>query len=179
MSEQIARDTELRFGQRVRELRRARGWTQADLAQRLAAAGSPMHQSTVAKIESATRPTPVGEVANLAGIFGEPVAGLLGDELDPFTAALATARWDVVGAMGSLAQVMEREAQLRERLTLHVENLRAVEDAARAADPQVPGLAATADLRRRAVQCLRVQDLSVDDVPGLDGRRPGVDTGEV
>ncbi|MCW2651571.1 MAG: hypothetical protein QOE41_4618 [Mycobacterium sp.] len=45
------------FGTTVKDLRRARGWTQEELAKRLTAAGYPMHQTTVAKMESGTRPT--------------------------------------------------------------------------------------------------------------------------
>ena len=60
---------ERRLGLRVRELRTARGWTQKALAQRASALGFTMHRTTVAKVESGTRPTSVAEVAALAAIF--------------------------------------------------------------------------------------------------------------
>lgn len=67
------------FGGRVKDLRQAKGWTQDELARRMTAAGHPMHQTTVAKLESGTRPTNVGEVAALAAIFGMPIATLFDD----------------------------------------------------------------------------------------------------
>jgi transcriptional regulator with XRE-family HTH domain len=57
------------FGERVQALRKARGWTQEDLARQMGNYGFPMHQVTVGKIENAGRPTPVGEVVALAAIF--------------------------------------------------------------------------------------------------------------
>ncbi|MFG3702920.1 multiprotein-bridging factor 1 family protein, partial [Micromonospora sp. NPDC047620] len=39
------------FGRRVRQEREARGWTQADLAERVAALGLHLHPSAIAKIE--------------------------------------------------------------------------------------------------------------------------------
>ncbi len=67
------------FGLRIRSLRRARSWTQDEVAQWMTAAGYPMHQTTVAKIESGSRPTSVGEVDALASIFGKSVASLFTD----------------------------------------------------------------------------------------------------
>jgi transcriptional regulator with XRE-family HTH domain len=63
----------------VRTLRTARGWTQDDLARRLTAAGHPMHQSTLAKLELGTRPTDVAEITEIATIFGIQPAGLFED----------------------------------------------------------------------------------------------------
>lgn len=57
------------FGRRVRELRTAREWTQAELAERMTAAGVQMQQTTVAKIEGGRRRTTVLEVATLADLF--------------------------------------------------------------------------------------------------------------
>lgn len=69
-----------RVGARVRSLRAGRDWTQGDLAKRMATAGYPMHQTTVAKMESGARPTTVNEVAALAFIFGVPPSALLSDD---------------------------------------------------------------------------------------------------
>ena len=68
-NEPLGKDWERRFGRRLKDLRTAKGWTQDDLAKRMTAAGHPMHQTTVAKIESGNRPTPVGEIAALAAIL--------------------------------------------------------------------------------------------------------------
>lgn len=58
-------------------LRVMRDWTQDDLAQRLAAAGYAMHQTTVAKLELGTRPTSIGEILEIAAIFGVTPSELL------------------------------------------------------------------------------------------------------
>lgn len=55
-------------------LREERGWSQADLAERLAEVGFPVHQTTVAKLESGRRPLRVAEVYALALIFRIPAA---------------------------------------------------------------------------------------------------------
>lgn len=73
-----ARRVEQLFGARVKALRQARGLTQEQLGERMTNAGYPMHQTTVAKLESAGRPTSVGEVAVLATLFGVPISSLFG-----------------------------------------------------------------------------------------------------
>lgn len=65
-------DWESIVGSRVRALRTARGWTQAELGKRL-----EMHQTSIAKLEAAGRPIRVNELATLAMIFGVEPASLL------------------------------------------------------------------------------------------------------
>jgi transcriptional regulator with XRE-family HTH domain len=60
------------FGEKVRQWRRARNWSQDDLAHRLRSRGFDMHQTTVAKIERGTRPLRVAEAAAIAFIFRVP-----------------------------------------------------------------------------------------------------------
>lgn len=67
------------FGRRVARLRRLRNLTQEDTARALTSLGRPTHQTTVAKIEKGTRPTPVGEIVALAAVLGVPVAALFGE----------------------------------------------------------------------------------------------------
>lgn len=57
------------FGDNVRRLRKARGWTQGQLADRLREGGIDLHQTTIAKIEGGTRPTVVHEIWTLAAVF--------------------------------------------------------------------------------------------------------------
>lgn len=64
------------FGQNVRRLREKAGVTQAELASVMGSRGYEMHQVTVGKIETARRPTRVGEVAALASIFDVDVNAL-------------------------------------------------------------------------------------------------------
>jgi transcriptional regulator with XRE-family HTH domain len=63
---------ETAFGEKVRQWRRARNWSQEDLAERLRQQGFEMHQTTVAKIERGTRPLRVAEAAAIATIFRVP-----------------------------------------------------------------------------------------------------------
>jgi transcriptional regulator with XRE-family HTH domain len=60
------------FGNKVRQWRRARNWSQDDLAHRLRRHGFDMHQTTVAKIERGSRPLRVAEAAAIAFIFRVP-----------------------------------------------------------------------------------------------------------
>ncbi|WP_024801179.1 helix-turn-helix domain-containing protein [Nocardia sp. BMG51109] len=63
---------EKNYGAQVRGWRRARGWSQDDLADKLNDLGFEMHQTTVAKIERGIRPLRVAEAVALAQIFGVP-----------------------------------------------------------------------------------------------------------
>lgn len=54
------------FGQIVKTLRKAHLWSQDDLARRMSDLGYPMHQTTIAKLESGARPTPIEEMMALA-----------------------------------------------------------------------------------------------------------------
>lgn len=51
---------------RLREARASRLWTQGDLANEMSTIGSPMHRTTIAKIEKAKRPVAVDELVALA-----------------------------------------------------------------------------------------------------------------
>ena len=71
------------LGGRVRSLRRQSGWTQEELAARMTAAGYPMHQTTVTKIEGGSRPTTVEEAFAFGAVLGVPA----GDLVDPGAAS--------------------------------------------------------------------------------------------
>jgi transcriptional regulator with XRE-family HTH domain len=68
---------ETRFGERVRQERESRGWTQAQLAARLADEGIHLHPSAIAKIEDrhADRPRMIrlDEASAFATVFGTTV----------------------------------------------------------------------------------------------------------
>ena len=68
------------FGVKVRELRKARGWTQTKLMDELGLLGIEFTQTIVSKIEGADRPTSVDEVTAIATLFGVTFNTLLGDE---------------------------------------------------------------------------------------------------
>ncbi|MBU3064093.1 helix-turn-helix domain-containing protein [Nocardia sp. NEAU-G5] len=78
------------FGDRTRQWRKARNWSQEDLANRLTDHGFEMHQTTVAKIERGTRPLRVAEAVAIAQIFGVPPLTVFygaGPEDEPMSAS--------------------------------------------------------------------------------------------
>lgn len=62
----------------VRQLRQERGWTQEQLAHELRMAGYDYRQMTISRLETAQRPTSVGELAALSLIFLVPFERLIG-----------------------------------------------------------------------------------------------------
>lgn len=71
---------EERFGQRVRELRTGRGWSQEKLAEEMTVRGFQLHQTQVGKIESGARPVHLGEVHMLADVLGVALTDLIAAE---------------------------------------------------------------------------------------------------
>lgn len=69
-------DVDAVFAERLRALRMAVGTTQAQLAERMTAAGFSMHQTTVAKCEAGDRPVTIGEAVQFARILGVDLAAL-------------------------------------------------------------------------------------------------------
>lgn len=65
-------------GQRVAGLRKAAGWTQGQLAERLSAVlGKPIEPLTVTRMEGDKRPIVVAELVALADVFGIKASELL------------------------------------------------------------------------------------------------------
>ena len=64
------------LGQKVRQLRIERGWTQEQLAEKLNGLGWTMHQTTVAKLEAGARPIRIAEADALALAFGLPIEAM-------------------------------------------------------------------------------------------------------
>lgn len=63
---------ETQFGVKLRDWRKARGWSQARVADELGYRGFEMHQTTVAKIENGTRPLRVAEAVAISDVMGMP-----------------------------------------------------------------------------------------------------------
>jgi transcriptional regulator with XRE-family HTH domain len=97
------------FGRKIWELRKARGWKQEDLARRLTAAGRPMHQTSVARLELGTHPTGIADIAALAAIFEVPAAALLEDDSPE-------ARWRELRVQ--LAEIREERDRLQSQLAV-------------------------------------------------------------
>jgi len=89
-------DLEALAGREFRRLREARGWSQEEVARRLAALGIDWHQTMVSRTEAADRPLRLNEAAALCGVFGIRLEALLTDvpgstaqDLDDLAAARA------------------------------------------------------------------------------------------
>ena len=64
------------LGQKVRQLRTERGWSQEQLAEKLNGLGWAVHQTTIAKLEAGTRPIRIAEADTLAVAFGLPIEAM-------------------------------------------------------------------------------------------------------
>lgn len=65
------------LGNRIQDLRTERGWSQKDLADRLAKEGFHLHQVGISKMERGTRPVRVAELAALATVLRVTIPELL------------------------------------------------------------------------------------------------------
>lgn len=63
---------ERRLCEKFKILRKERGWSQAELSERMAGYGFDLHQTTIAKLEAGTRPLRVAEMYALSHIFQMP-----------------------------------------------------------------------------------------------------------
>ena len=61
----------------VRLLRQGRGWSQQEVAEKMRAYGYQWSQATVTRLESASRPIRLNELADLAILFSVPVTQFL------------------------------------------------------------------------------------------------------
>lgn len=91
VAELLGATTVRAFGEGVRKLRQMKGLSQQALAGAASAAGAPMHQTTITKIESGTRATSLSEAATLAAVLDAPLADLLSGGV-PMGSGVS--RWD-------------------------------------------------------------------------------------
>jgi transcriptional regulator with XRE-family HTH domain len=104
------------FGEKVRQWRRERNWSQEDVADKLRMQGFDMHQTTVAKIERGTRPLRVAEAAAIATLFRvSPLAVFLGPPptltpwpLEQLHDVIASAKNTLDELKGQMARSAER-----------------------------------------------------------------------
>lgn len=115
------------LGRRVKDLRRALGLTQTDLARKLAAYGVTMHQTTVAKLEGGTRPTTVHELLGLVRVLDcEP-----GQLLPPMGPPAADAELQRLTREVELAQVrVDRQEREYEEAVAELARVTQARDAA-------------------------------------------------
>lgn len=72
-----AADAEKMVTRRLAELRNDAHWSQTDLASFMEERGWPWHQQTVGRVEHGQQSLRVGELADLADLFGVPAGDLL------------------------------------------------------------------------------------------------------
>jgi len=65
----------------LRLLRQGRGWSQQDVAEKMQAYGYQWSQATVTRLESASRPIRLNELADLAILYDVPIAQFLEPEI--------------------------------------------------------------------------------------------------
>lgn len=136
----------------VARLREDRGWSQPDLADRLAAAGSPLSTSMLGKLESGTRRVDVDDLVALADVLNVPASALLpgreahaesvsavaaldrADDAGPVEAALA----DDIEALGDLQDMEPTHAAVAFRLARQMDGQRPVACEECGATVQVP-----------------------------------------
>ncbi|MFK5645101.1 helix-turn-helix domain-containing protein [Ornithinimicrobium sp. LYQ121] len=124
----LARQKQL--GDRVKQLRKSRGYTQAELVERLRPYDVEMHSTTLAKLESGGRPTTVHEVWALASVLGCEYTRLLPAPLGPGEdGALAAAKEAVELAQARVDDLDQEYSAAGQALAHAVLELRAAEAA--------------------------------------------------
>ena len=145
-------------GLQARLLRQARGWSQQEVAQKMQAYGYRWSQATVTRLEAASRPIRVNELADLAILFGVPVAEFL-DSGPPA---------DIDAAKREVAGLTKRRAAVTKELELE-HNL-----ATAAAQSEAAAAAELARLNANlAILHQRYPDIweNTQEVPGADDDR--------
>lgn len=136
--EQVLKEASIEFGRRVKELRKAAGLTQAELADRLGRWGKSYHQTTVAKLEAGTRPTTLDELMPLAVALGVSQREFFDD---PSPAARAEqkvreAEHELVRMQEDMVQTFTRLKQIQESIRTAVDVYRRRLVALREFDPR-------------------------------------------
>jgi transcriptional regulator with XRE-family HTH domain len=92
----------------LRLLRQGRGWSQQEVAEKMRAYGYRWSQATVTRLESASRPIRLNELADLAILYGVPTAQFLQSDVPDF---------DDLGALErEITNLTSQRDGLRERL---------------------------------------------------------------
>lgn len=126
MAEQSLDEARRTLGVNVRELRRARGWSQGEVIERLRGYEVHYAQTTMTKLENGQRPTPAEEVWALAQVFDVDYDRLLAPV--PSSGRHDTA-WALARARQRLRSLQRERPHLARRLAeLDVSIMRAEAD---------------------------------------------------
>jgi transcriptional regulator with XRE-family HTH domain len=105
-------------GHELRRLRQVRGWSQEEVARRMAEYGYDWHQTTVGRTETATRPLRLNEAVALAGLFEIPVTRLIAPpnvvDADKLTAQMHATEVRLLEAKAACADARNRAAMAAE-----------------------------------------------------------------
>ena len=108
---------ETRFRERVKDARKDRDWSQADVSKMLRDKGiDSMYPTTVAKVESGERAVRMVEAAAFADLFGVSVDWLLGRDIGPQQDLVFTLQAASQTAQQAAPLVTSIEAGLRDRV---------------------------------------------------------------
>ncbi|RKO27650.1 XRE family transcriptional regulator [Pseudarthrobacter phenanthrenivorans] len=141
-------EDEARFIASVKRLREKQGWSQGELARRMAATGwAGFHQTTISRIEKAERPLRLSEARALAEIFETPLEEML---TPPREAAIVSALDEVRGYVGAARDGMA--ASVNELL----QSLDMLRDIAQEAEDALAGEWENESLRAKTVRSLEV-----------------------
>ena len=124
-------------GRQVRLLRRGRGWSQQEVAEKMQAYGYQWSQATVTRLESASRPIRVNELADLARLFEVPATQFLDSRARDFA-------WDDLDALER--EIEELTAERRE-IREHLDRQEALAEEAARGRASVAGHLARVDSR--------------------------------
>jgi transcriptional regulator with XRE-family HTH domain len=124
-------------GRQVRLLRQGRGWSQQEVAEKMQAYGYQWSQATVTRLESASRPIRVNELADLARLFGVPATQFLDSRARDFA-------WDDLDALER--EIEELTAERRE-IREHLDRQEALAEEAARGRASVAGHLARVDSR--------------------------------
>jgi transcriptional regulator with XRE-family HTH domain len=124
-------------GRQVRLLRQGRGWSQQEVAEKMQAYGYQWSQATVTRLESASRPIRVNELADLARLFGVPATQFLDSRARNFA-------WDDLDALER--EIEELTAERRE-IREHLDRQEALAEEAARGRASVAGHLARVDSR--------------------------------
>jgi transcriptional regulator with XRE-family HTH domain len=104
-------------GEQLRRLRLARGWSQEEVARRMAAFDVDWHQTTVGRTETAQRPLRLNEAFALAALFRVGLSTLIGPpRVDPATLGDDELKLKYGEAAGQMEALGEARAEAEKKL---------------------------------------------------------------